>query len=558
MKNNSKLLTICCAIALVICLCVTPINAFAESGDNEKLNSLAYPVTDGYIFINLINTPVISLINEFGDKSVIKDREGNPVTTGIVGTGMTVSLMIDETIVDSAIIVVNYDLDGDGTVNATDISLLKRNLLGIDTLNSAQQKAISGANSDAIDIRDLIRIKKYLANYVKGLSDSVFASTVSVSDKVLYSLYANWNLDNISANIVKASNQFGTSVATPLYFANTSDRAVIHTTVTRTDDRIDAETQPMIAVIANSGTSTGYIGIRAGAVMINGVWNNGLIGKDVLTTWSSADDLSIDFDVMLKDGYFYVYVDNNLLQTYAVSDVVPGATSETEFAFGLITELGQKAAFDISDISISTNTTEFENSHNTLFVKQTLLGENTVWSSLPNWDLTNVADNKIGASTTLGTSTGTPLYFANTSDRAVIHTTVTRTDDRIDAETQPMIAVIANSGTSTGYIGIRAGAVMINGVWNNGLIGKDVLTTWSSADDLSIDFDVMLKDGYFYVYVDNNLLQTYAVSDVVPGATSETEFAFGLITELGQKAAFDISDIEFSTNTATANAFSDE
>ena len=44
---------------------------------------------------------------------------------------MTVSLMIDETIVDSAIIVVNYDLDGDGTVNATDISLLKRNLLGI-------------------------------------------------------------------------------------------------------------------------------------------------------------------------------------------------------------------------------------------------------------------------------------------------------------------------------------------------------------------------------------------------------------------------------------------
>ena len=355
MKNN-RCFSVLISFLLSLAIISGAFFVSADTVNNTSLSSSDYTISDGYIYIHTPGKSVSDVLDAIGNNAVIYNLQNKAVSAGIVGTGMRAVTTVDNITSNSSLIVVNYDLDGDGTVNATDISLLKRNLLGIDTLNSAQQKAISGANSDAIDIRDLIRIKKYLANYVKGLSDSVFASTVSVSDKVLYSLYANWNLDNISANIVKASNQFGTSVATPLYFANTSDRAVIHTTVTRTDDRIDAETQPMIAVIANSGTSTGYIGVRAGAVMINGVWNNGLIGKDVLTTWSSADDLSIDFDVMLKDGYFYVYVDNNLLQTYAVSDVVPGATSETEFAFGLITELGQKAAFDISDIEFSTNT----------------------------------------------------------------------------------------------------------------------------------------------------------------------------------------------------------
>lgn len=68
-----------------------------------------------------------------------------------------------ENVTQNIEIYLNGDMDRDSSVNAKDMVLLKKHLIGTDPLSSKQLEAADGNSDNIIDLLDLIRLKKLLA-----------------------------------------------------------------------------------------------------------------------------------------------------------------------------------------------------------------------------------------------------------------------------------------------------------------------------------------------------------------------------------------------------------
>lgn len=90
------------------------------------------------------------------------DIEGNEVTSGNVGTGMTVKLIIDNKVEDQLDICIMGDVSGDGIIDITDILYIRAHIIGTYTIENVAAISAELNNDDIIDITDILYIRAHI------------------------------------------------------------------------------------------------------------------------------------------------------------------------------------------------------------------------------------------------------------------------------------------------------------------------------------------------------------------------------------------------------------
>lgn len=103
-------------------------------------------------------------LNSTKDTIIMKNLSGTTVNSGNLGTGYTVALQIDGTIVDKLTIVVKGDINGTGTVNSRDVQLLYDQLNGSETLSDIQLLACDMNSDELTDTSDLLLLKQQIVS----------------------------------------------------------------------------------------------------------------------------------------------------------------------------------------------------------------------------------------------------------------------------------------------------------------------------------------------------------------------------------------------------------
>ena len=134
--------------------------------ENQKLyvKSNIYKILDTYISNILGKTKVteyIKGINTNGKIKILKQDQNEASQDEYVGTGMILSITKDEENIQLKIVVTG-DLDGNGNVTITDLSILNKVMLDIKKLEGAYLKAADMDENDKITITDLSVINKLL------------------------------------------------------------------------------------------------------------------------------------------------------------------------------------------------------------------------------------------------------------------------------------------------------------------------------------------------------------------------------------------------------------
>lgn len=125
--------------------------------------SATYTVEDEYLKAVKESTTVDSLLAEFENIGLkVLDKDGNVITgPAKVGTGATVNLYKDSTLVDRVTVVVAGDVDGNGLVDSTDYVRVKQSFLRTMELNEAEKMAADVEENNTIDSTDCLRIKSH-------------------------------------------------------------------------------------------------------------------------------------------------------------------------------------------------------------------------------------------------------------------------------------------------------------------------------------------------------------------------------------------------------------
>ncbi len=114
------------------------------------------PVTNGMLAGVAAGTTAAELLAQMNDASYLSvtDVNGDAVN-GRLGTGMTLRLIVKGTVVDSAVIVVQGDVTGDGVSNTADCRVMLGYMAGTQTCTSAQLKAADSDRDGATETSDV-------------------------------------------------------------------------------------------------------------------------------------------------------------------------------------------------------------------------------------------------------------------------------------------------------------------------------------------------------------------------------------------------------------------
>ena len=125
----------------------------------KKLSSGKYEITDDNEIKNVLpNTTVGDLKDNLtgGENTTIKDKDGNTISSGNIGTGSTVTTPSG----DVYTVIVKGDLNGDGKFTTTDISKLKLHLIDLEVLQEPYKTAADVSKDGLISSTDLAKFKK--------------------------------------------------------------------------------------------------------------------------------------------------------------------------------------------------------------------------------------------------------------------------------------------------------------------------------------------------------------------------------------------------------------
>ncbi|NMP38055.1 MAG: hypothetical protein GX051_08065 [Clostridiales bacterium] len=138
---------------------------------DKKIASTTYTVADGLVKGVASGTTVSQLLSRLTPVSGIKvyGTNGKELSSGdVVGTGCTLKLVSGLSVVDTATVVVKGDLDGDGSVAASDARLALRCATSLESLSAAQLAAgaiSGGAKPTASDARTILRVATKLETF---------------------------------------------------------------------------------------------------------------------------------------------------------------------------------------------------------------------------------------------------------------------------------------------------------------------------------------------------------------------------------------------------------
>lgn len=128
-------------------------------GTVESLISDKYHVIDGYITLETC-AEVRDFSLEFLSGADIIDGCGLSVLEGVTVTGMKAVISSGKKVFSYANIVVSNDIYPDGYVNADDIAVLKKHLLGVGELTPIQKYALTSSEEISPTIINLVRMKR--------------------------------------------------------------------------------------------------------------------------------------------------------------------------------------------------------------------------------------------------------------------------------------------------------------------------------------------------------------------------------------------------------------
>lgn len=102
---------------------------------------------------------IVSSFNEDDKYITVTTASGTKVTSGAVATGYVVNLTIDGKVVDSYVIVVTGDVNGDGLITSVDLMAAAGHLASSYTLSGAYASAADKDSSGDIDSSDYLSLK---------------------------------------------------------------------------------------------------------------------------------------------------------------------------------------------------------------------------------------------------------------------------------------------------------------------------------------------------------------------------------------------------------------
>ena len=128
----------------------------------KKLSSGKYEITDDNEIKNVLpNTKVDDLKDNLtgGENTIIKDKDGNTISSGNIGTGSTVTTPSG----DVYTVIVKGDLNGDGKVTLTDLAQLKLHMVETTLLQEPYKSSADIDGDGKVTLTDLGKLKRVLA-----------------------------------------------------------------------------------------------------------------------------------------------------------------------------------------------------------------------------------------------------------------------------------------------------------------------------------------------------------------------------------------------------------
>ena len=164
---------------------------YAAANTNDKQQAQAYPLSSSHeLYNDSANAPkqlasetytvdqeqaIVSGVHDetsvedfksnfTNDASLIKvyNKDGQEITTGNVGTGMTVKLIIEGTVQDELQICVLGDVSGDGVIDITDILYVRAHIIGTYQLSNVEEIAAELNKDEVVDITDILYIRAHI------------------------------------------------------------------------------------------------------------------------------------------------------------------------------------------------------------------------------------------------------------------------------------------------------------------------------------------------------------------------------------------------------------
>ena len=123
----------------------------------EIVSSGTYRLADGYLRAIPVGTTAKTIVSTLTPEKYITVHQGDKTVTGAVGTGMTVDLVVDGSLIQSATIVVTGDVNGDGAVTLTDMVQIRAHLLGRSTLKGAAAQAADLTGDGQLSLTDFVQ-----------------------------------------------------------------------------------------------------------------------------------------------------------------------------------------------------------------------------------------------------------------------------------------------------------------------------------------------------------------------------------------------------------------
>ena len=147
---------------------------WTESGSN--LNWLQFsmfldtelPIEDGVLVDTAEGQTVgdykANFSDEYGEIVVVDQNGAAMADDAIIGTGCEVQFIVGGEVADSAVVLVNGDVDGNGYANIVDLTAIKSGVLGKTDLEGVYFTAADYNGDGAVNIFDLVSLKLAILN----------------------------------------------------------------------------------------------------------------------------------------------------------------------------------------------------------------------------------------------------------------------------------------------------------------------------------------------------------------------------------------------------------
>ncbi len=96
-------------------------------------------------------------------QAVVKKADGTQITSGIVATGMTMSITTNGSTIDYSI-VIRGDVNGDGKLSALDYVKVRNYLDGVSTLQNVYLKGADASGDGKVSALDYVKLRNHLDN----------------------------------------------------------------------------------------------------------------------------------------------------------------------------------------------------------------------------------------------------------------------------------------------------------------------------------------------------------------------------------------------------------